>query len=246
MSAGGPGVWSPLHRQRDRGAGGETQRHGGTRGSCGSGPRPPEGSDKGGSREGTCTEKPSARVSGRGLAARDEGLGCPGDSGMWGALECRLWLPQTPPHQAAGARHRAFQGWPPFLAPSRRKEEPVTLRPVCGSVERHRCAGRLWADALRVSTVLPSHPGASARTPRPPSASWHGCSAHPPAGDAGRPWAATAAHRRLSPGRRLPCLQPPGALGNVRSAPHPPIYFIPNKLPVNMKKEDKYWYKGDH
>ncbi|CAI9171507.1 unnamed protein product [Rangifer tarandus platyrhynchus] len=104
-----------------------------------------------------CTEKPSAGVSGRGLAARDEGLGCPGDSGTWGALEWRLWLPQTPPHQAAGARHQASQGRPPFLTPSPHpKEEPVTLRPVSGSMGRHRCAGPLWADALRVSTVLPS------------------------------------------------------------------------------------------
>lgn len=170
----GPGGLESPPPSAGSGAGGETQKRGGTRGSRGSGPRPPEGSDKGGSGEGTCTEKPSAGVSGRGLAAHDEGLGCPGDSGTWGALEWRLWLPQTPPHQAAGARHRASQGRPPFTPSPRPKEEPVTLRPVSGSVERHRCAGRLWADALRVSASSPPTRGPA---PRP-----HG---HPPQASAG-------------------------------------------------------------
>lgn len=67
--------------------------------------------------------------------------------------------------------------------------------PVCGPTLGRRSAGE---------RVLPSQPGTSAQTPLPPSASQRGCSVHPPAGDAGRCWAAAAAHRRLSPGCPAP------------------------------------------
>ena len=94
------------------------------------------------------------------------------------------------------------RGGPPFLTRSPRlRGEPVTLRPVSRSVERHRCAGRLRADALRVSTGPPLPPGASAQTPRPPSSSRRG-GAQPTfllemrAG----PERGSPAHRRLSPG----------------------------------------------
>ena len=86
MSAGGPGVWSPLHRQW--GCGGlrgdpETRRDPDP--AVGQAHAPQTGLIRGCSGERTCTERPSAAVSGRGLAARDEGLRCPGDSGTWGA-----------------------------------------------------------------------------------------------------------------------------------------------------------------
>ena len=149
MSAGGPGVWSPLHCQRGHGGlGGDPETRRDPDPAVGQAHAPPTGLIRGAAESGSVQKglQPVSRVGDsqpvmRGWAARATlGRGMP-----------------TPPHQAAGARQRASQAraalpHTPALALG-------TYRGLTGALLGRGCAGHLGDDGRHVGGAVELDPG---------------------------------------------------------------------------------------